>query len=309
MAQLTARLAPPGITRIGSVLVLCLLLVSCGLGGDDEDPEPTATTASEVEAPAQPTEPVASPTVEDPFTLIPATPEASPGAVVEDVAEPEGTGEATPDVEAEAAVTQIAGASPQVATPETARFEPTATPAGQPGATPAVTTSNGSRTPEVNVMPSESTPVPGEVTTPEPGAADVPDEAAGNSFTGSDGTSGATSLPGESATPESGASPGATPERVEARVFAVSGCVVDNPPVFLGNDAAREVITELYFRAGPGEDCEVIQDALLEPGTALTILSEPVTRSDVNDGFEWVQVNVNGVTGWVAAEFIAPQNP
>jgi hypothetical protein len=132
-----------------------------------------------------------------------------------------------------------------------------------------------------------------------------------SSFTGSDGTSGATSLPGAVGTPEAGATPvaAASPERVGARVFSVSGCVVDNPPVYLGNEDQREVTEELYFRAGPGSDCDLVTDTPLEPGVTVTVLSEPVVRTDSDDQLEWVRVDVDGTTGWVAADFLAPVNP
>jgi hypothetical protein len=263
------------VTRIGSMILLCLLLASCSLGGDDNDDaqDPTATTASQVDAQSEATqeepeqtEPTEPATPESPFTLIPPSPEASIAATATATVE-----EAVGDERASSPI-----ASPSLPTSATAVAA-----TGQPGSsrlpgTPASSTAGA--TPEVS---SEREPTP-----------------AANAISGSDGTSGATNLPAASASPE--ASPAA------GDVVQVDSCDVVDAPQYSGDDENQQVTEELNFRVGPGADCDPAFDAPLEVATDVVVLSDPVVRSDLDDGTEWIQVEVDGETGWVAAEFVEP---
>ncbi len=68
------------------------------------------------------------------------------------------------------------------------------------------------------------------------------------------------------------------------------------------------MVTEnLNFRSGPGSDCALLRDDVLEAGLELTVTSDPVTRED--EDTDWVRVEVDGEEGWVAAGFIEPAVP
>lgn len=85
----------------------------------------------------------------------------------------------------------------------------------------------------------------------------------------------------------------------------VDSCTPSEVPGFGDARDAFVVVENLYFRTGPGTDCDLIGDNVLEAGTALTVTSETVIREGQNT--EWVRVDVDGQEGWVAAEFIEPQ--
>lgn len=250
--------------RVGSVLVLCLLLSACSLGGDDEDPDPTATSEPELESlPTQTAQATLEPTeTRAAFRLIPSSPEST--------AEP----------------SDDAGTPAESGTPE--RSEPTETTASEtsPEATPED---------DSTVEPTDTPEAPAE--------ADATPELPANSVTGSDGTSGPTGVAG--LLEESNASPQATPEQTSSE-NEVEGCDVVEAPPFRGDSADYVVAEEVNFRVGPGADCDPVLDAPLEVGTSLTVLSEPVIRSDDDEEIEWVQVQVDDEIGWVAEEFIEP---
>lgn len=259
------------VRRFGSVMMLCLVLASCGLG-DDEDgdaPTPTGTSAPMVDSQTNQTQEIETPTQtsgigtpESPFTLIPASPAA---------AERQDSG-ATPDL-------------PSVSTPG----EPATTPGAGSGSTPApVGESSDTATPDLTSDSSRDT---------EPAAA--------NAITGSDGTSGATDSGALLATPESSPEPDTTPAAGSSLV-EVDSCDVAEAPQFSGNNDNWVVTEDLNFRSGPGSDCDSVLDDPLIAGTAVTVLSDPVVRSDDADGVLWVQVEVDGDIGWVAADFIEP---
>jgi hypothetical protein len=263
------------VTRIGSMILLCLLLASCSLGGDDTNnaEDPTATSASQVDAQSEATkeepelsEPTESASPESPFTLIPPSPEASAAA------------RATETVKA--AVGDEGSGSP-MASPSLPSSATAVATVGQPGS------------PELQESPASST----IGATPEASSAGEPTPTA-NAISGSDGTSGATDLPAASASPA--ASPAGT------GAVKVDSCDVVDAPPFSGGDENQQVTEELNFRVGPGADCDPAFDAPLEVGTDVVVLSDPVVRSDLDDGTEWIQVEVDGETGWVAAEFVEP---
>ena len=60
----------------------------------------------------------------------------------------------------------------------------------------------------------------------------------------------------------------------------------------------------LSLRAGPGRGYDVL--AALAQGTALTVLDGPATDAE---GIAWYQVQAGTLTGWCAAEFLAPAAP
>ncbi len=101
-----------------------------------------------------------------------------------------------------------------------------------------------------------------------------------------------------------GSSPGATPQGDEVPDTTVEDCDPEEIPPFEGDDPNYVTTVDVNFRVGPGQECDRIGDAPLAQGREVVVLSEPVTRDD--DGQQWVQVEVDGETGWVAAEFIEP---
>lgn len=104
------------------------------------------------------------------------------------------------------------------------------------------------------------------------------------------------------ATPDAGAE--ATPEEEAPADTVVNNCEPDEIPAFRGDDPNYVVTTDLNFRQGPGQDCDRIGDAPLGEGREVIVLSEPVTRE--GEDRQWVQVEVDGEPGWVAADFIEP---
>ncbi len=108
--------------------------------------------------------------------------------------------------------------------------------------------------------------------------------------------------------PASGATPGApadaTPQAEKIPDTTVEDCDPEEIPPFEGDDPNYVTTVDVNFRVGPGQDCDRIGDAPLGQGREVVVLSEPVTRDD--DDQEWVQVEVDGETGWVAADFIEP---
>lgn len=100
----------------------------------------------------------------------------------------------------------------------------------------------------------------------------------------------------------SSASPAASPA---AAPGVVTTCTPDVVPPFGGASAAYVVTEDLNFRAGPGTDCPSIGDGPLAAGTAVTVVGGPVVRQGEED-LEWLQIDVGGVVGWVAADFVNP---
>jgi hypothetical protein len=148
-------------------------------------------------------------------------------------------------------------------------------------ATPAVAAGTPAASPVVVTGPGPATP------------AATPGEAPA-----SDGPTGAPSAMG---TPAAPATPAAgTP----AAPVVVTSCQPDNVPAISGDDPAYVVLEDLNFRAGPGSDCDTLSEPL-GAGVAVTVTSDPVVREG-EEGLEWVRIEVDGVTGWVAAEFIVP---
>lgn len=268
--------------RFGSIAVLSLSVAACGLGGeDDEENEPTATIESEIESqPTQTVAPTGAPTEagtpESNFTLIPGTPEA------DDI-------DATPEEDE---------GSPMAAETEVVEDEESAS-----DSTPLTSGSDADETPD---SPEEE-----EAPAPDEDLASAPTAGTPVSGTGSDGTSGSSGADGllgnPDATPEPATEePETESESADSGLAVVESCDVVEAPPFTGDDPNFVAAEELNFRAGPGSECETLVDVPLEAGASLTVLSDPVVRSDDPDEITWVQVDVDGEIGWVATEFIEP---
>ena len=89
-----------------------------------------------------------------------------------------------------------------------------------------------------------------------------------------------------------------------ASTVTATSCEPQTIPPFTGATTSYVVVEDLNFRVGPGSDCEVIGSPLAA-GSALLVTGGPVVREG-EEGVEWLQVEVEGVSGWVAAEFVMP---
>ena len=126
------------------------------------------------------------------------------------------------------------------------------------------------------------------------------------------GTPASAATPSGDATPvtdaSSEATPGedgqATPEEAGEAASVVDSCEPNEIPAFEGDDPDFVVTADLNFRQGPGQDCDPIGEGPLAEGSSVVALSEPVTREGEDQ--QWVQVEVDGEPGWVAAEFLEP---
>jgi uncharacterized protein YraI len=86
----------------------------------------------------------------------------------------------------------------------------------------------------------------------------------------------------------------------------VESCEPENVPEFTGDSDAFVVVDNLNFRTGPGADCSLVREDVLEAGLGIRVTSDPVVRS--GDDSEWVRVEADGEEGWVAVEFIKPDD-
>jgi len=220
----------------------------------------------------------------------------------------EATGGVTePVVEAPRPTATFAPASPSMdaaATPVPAEREPViaATPgriidqagelstpdAGTPAGRPAPVL--GRQRPTTSSDKLQGTPAPDQLPTGTP--APVP----GDGTTGARPT-GPTGPSIDDGSPQTGPAAGTT---------VVDSCTPAEVPEFEGESSGFVVAENLYFRTGPGTDCERIGDSVLEAGTEVTVTSATVVREGQDTG--WVRVDVDGQEGWVAAEFIEPQS-
>lgn len=147
------------------------------------------------------------------------------------------------------------------------------------------------------------TPVPGQVrpapSDDDPDSTPDADETAPASNAAGDGTTGATPSADDPSNED------ASPEEVTtAEAVTVDSCEPDDVPDFTGDSAEFLVVENLNFRTGPGSDCDLIGDSVLESGAEIVVTSDPVLRD--GEETEWVRVEVEGEEGWVAAEFIEP---
>ncbi len=219
------------------------------------------------------------------------------------------------------------------ATPSSESDSPIAFTPGNGGGTPA--------TPEETFVVVVGTPVdPAEGETPvSPAAATPASSDPGTTFTGSDGTDGATppdegleasndvatspeatpAVSGDAtpaddspffteeiATPDPDA--GATPqvgELADLEPVTVTSCDPDNIPVFAGEVTDFLTITDVNFRIGPGADCDPIGDGPIGANNSVILLSGPVVREG-DDEFIWVQVQIVDDIGWIVLDAIEP---
>ena len=176
-----------------------------------------------------------------------------------------------------------ASATPRASSPmntDMSTMAGAATPSAGPSPMAASTPANVRATPAAGER--TATPTLG---TPQSGT------ATGDGTTGPDVTAG---------TPA--ASPSASPA---AAPGVVTSCAPDVVPPFGGETTAYVVVEDLNFRAGPGTDCDSIGEGPLVAGTAVTVIGGPVVRQGEED-LQWLQVDVGGVVGWVAADFVSP---
>lgn len=128
---------------------------------------------------------------------------------------------------------------------------------------------------------------PGPVPTNPPSVA-----AAG--VASADGTGGATI-----ATPTAGVA--ASPTTV-----IVEGCTVANVPPYTGSNDTPSTLNDVNYRVGPSVDCDLVAAVpVIGAFQTVQIIGGPVRDAD---GTEWMQVQVNATTGWVAAEFLDLEN-
>lgn len=197
--------------------------------------------------------------------------------------------------------TSTTAASPSPSTePSATPVAPTREPviAGTPGR--VVDQADVSATPQAGTPTGRPAPVLG---LQRPAASDdgpqgtpEPDQLPAGTPAPGDGTTG----PGE---PDSGDATAETQPAPDAAL--VDSCTPAEVPNFAGGSDDFVVVENLFFRTGPGTDCELIEDSALQAGTELMVTSDTVVREGQNT--EWVRVNVDGQEGWVAAEFIEPQ--
>ncbi|MBA3276348.1 MAG: hypothetical protein H0T72_11180 [Chloroflexia bacterium] len=258
-----------------SLAIAALVITGCGPLGDDEaDPTATADTISQ------------------PIVATDEAPDATPA------------NQFVPPVATES--TPAAGLSTPVVT------EPTLPP-------------NTVATPEQPDISSTGTPVVNEAT--QPASETAVASSSGAVFTGSDGTSGA--VPGESGPTEASVDPvasaetptptvasvsatpmaGATPEVVglgDQDPLSVTSCVPEAIPQLISDQTEYLTSSDVNFRTGPGADCDTIGDGPIGVNIPVTVLSGPVIRTDIDDPFVWVQVQIASETGWVVLEVLEP---
>ena len=289
----------------GLVLALAFVLVACGSGSDD--PDPTATTGAEQEA--VPTAPTLDTTPEsdlnegDITVLEPevaATAESSPESDIN-------TAEASASTPAaEVGVDSTASTPAAETTIATAESEDEVDLVGTPGESGEATVTSPEAIGE--------TPTKGD-STPETTTATTSDqeEAAASPtvrpLTGNethtnpgDGTGGS-GMPGESSSGTED-SPVASPSASPVAQFSIEGCEVPDVPNYVGENSSFTLTSDLNFRAGPGVNCDPLLDEPLGEGQAVTVVGGPVVQTE--DGSEWVQIEIDGTTGWISTEFIEP---
>ena len=262
------------------MLTATLLLVACGSG--DGDANPTATSGANAAVPTLP--------VDEATAAVMAT---------EDISEEDLT-VVTPDLPATTAIigtpadidaasltsSPVGTATGLIGTP--AGLMASASPSATAGSTPGGSGSNAvSATPGTPTGDIAATPAPALT---EGGSFDTPGDGTGGSGQPGERSS---NVPGE-----------ATPVASPVASLTVEGCDVPTVPAFTGSTASYVTVAEVNFRSGPGTDCTPILEQPLAEGMAVTVLGGPVAQSA--DGSQWLQIEVDGVPGWVTTEFVEP---
>ncbi len=176
---------------------------------------------------------------------------------------------------------------------------------GSPDATEAGTPEGVTPTPSI-VVSAPPVTIPTAVPTPAatPTLPDGEQDAGASPGSASlgDGTGGAPpAAEAGDLTPANGATPASTP----VGVTTVSSCEVDSvPPSSDGEPVPQVTTSAVNLRTGPGTDCDVLGDPFAA-GVVVTVLSAPVERT--GDEFTWVAVAIDGVEGWMATEFLEPE--
>lgn len=282
------------------MLAVALLLVACGSG--DGESTPTATSGANEAVPTLPSgEGTAAVDVtqeisEENLTVV--SPEVPANA---------GTAEAEESTPAEAATTASTPTAEEAGPVDLTGDVGTPTVDPATAATlPAVVTTEtvvaqASIPAKTQVAASASTPaaaneVPADIASPPAG---TPPE--GGTFNNAGDGTGGSGQPGERSSNVPGlAAPSASPVAGPN----IEGCEVPNVPAFTGASASFVTIAEVNFRAGPGTECDPILGEPLPEGQAVEVLGGPVTQA--SDGSVWLQVEVDGVPGWISEEFAEP---
>lgn len=281
------------------MVAMALLLVACGNG--DGDADPTATSSANEAVPTLPAdvataEETSEISEEDLTVTTPNVPPATAAATQPAESTPAATRNDATTVATTEAIDATASAA-DIATPESAAtVQITAVATDAVVSTPA------------EVTGIVGTPAPGETATvvastePATVAGTATATTGGGTFnTAGDGTGGS-GQPGErgSNTEQPEASPAASP----VAAVEVQGCEITNVPPFEGETADYVTNAEVFFRQGPGGDCATVYETPLGEGQTLVITGGPVSQAA--DGSLWVQVEVDGVTGWVSFDFVEP---
>lgn len=250
----------------GFVLMLTLILVACG--NDSGDSEPTATSgASQNAAPTVPSA-ASSPESEVNEDAISVITPGPPSSA---------TSEATSVASPTSSVIYLTG-------------DDDAEEAGTPEAVVETVPTNVS-TPAVDATPAG-----------EPVATERP-RTGNETYTNPGDGTGGSGMPGEQDS-GSGAPVVATPVASPIAVLSVEGCDVPDVPNYVGDTTTFQLMSDLNFRSGPGVDCEPVIDTPLGEGQVVEVTGGPVIQA--SDESEWVQVTIDGTTGWISTEFIEP---
>lgn len=273
----------------GTVMVIvALLLAACGNGDGDSTPTPTSGANQAVPTlPSDEATAVATGEIsENDLTVVTPNVPATQGEDVVDL-----TGSSTPDAAGTAPASSAIPGTPEVTIP------PASTPAGTVAET-GTSTAQQNAEPNTTGTPDAGTQVPPDTSPPASPAATA---TSGSLNIAGDGTGGS-GQPGErrSNTDTPVASPAASP----VAAVEVEGCEVTTIPPFTGTTNAYVTTAEVFFRQGPGTECTPVYEAPLGEGQAVEVLGGPVSQA--TDGTVWVQVEVDGVPGWVSFEFVEP---
>lgn len=277
--------------RIAAIFAVAVLLTACGNGGDGD---PTATS-----------EPPTAPVVTSQGRESASTPTG--GATSGATETTAGTG-----VTAEAAATDTAATT--TSTPMTSGDSTPTQPSDviSIGSSPSAGTeaTQAPSTPLVVSTPAgqqqqANTPVatPTATETPATQAPSTPSDApAGITGDGTGGTGVGQGTQDVAATPA--ASPAASPVATPVATLTVRGCEVQDVPPFRGDTNQYVLTADVNFRAGPGATCDLAQNEPIGEGQTVTVVGGPVTQAE--DDSVWLQVEVNGQTGWMSEEFLEP---
>ena len=198
----------------------------------------------------------------------------------------------SPPVEVGTPAASVAGLDTS-GTPQTTDSSIT-TPLAESGvpATPDPAVQSAGTTPDVATQAAqESTPDSSPAATAASGTINI----------AGDGTGGS-GQPGErsSNTEAPVASPSASP----IAAVEVEGCEIITIPPFTGTTDAYVTTAEVFFRQGPGTECTPVYEVPLGEGQEVKVIGGPVSQT--TDDTLWVQVEVDGVPGWVSFDFVEP---